>query len=438
LRSPSPFAWLLRKEWRELMASRAWWVLAGLTGPLVGLSFINGVRAFSEVSAGAGTGCGLACAPLVGIWGPTFGAYEISAAFLLPFVAIRLLANDRQSGAMTIEMQGPMSASARILAKAIVLLTGWMLTGLAAIVAIALWKSYGGHADATEITAVALGHLLNGALTIALAMAIAAVTDHPSTAAIIALAITIGTWVIDFAAAIEGGIWTTIAGYTPTAIVTLFQHALVQTNVTVIAILAIAAALGIAVFGIEIGRSVRERAWRSTWLASTALVAILAATTLRGSWDASESRQNSFGEPEQEALEALPAPLAIDIHLSPQDPRRRQFERGPLAKLKRATPYLKVTYSARTSSGLYEQTDNGYGEIRYTMAGRSETTRVITDEGALETIFDVAKMTPPSESDAPYMGHPFTGRAAGAPLVFYGIWPVLAIAAGMWTARRHA
>ena len=237
MRSRSPFAWLLRKEWRELMASRAWWVLLTLTGPLVGLSFIQGVRAFSEVSEGAGAGCGAACAPLIGVWGPTFGAYEISAAFLLPFVAIRMVSGDRQSGALVIEMQRPIGAITRIAAKALVLLAGWTLTGLAALVAVALWKSYGGAASSSEIMVVALGHFLNGALTIALGLVIAASTDHPSTAAIVTLAITIGTWIIDFAAAIQGGIWATIARFTPTAMVSMFQHALIQTNVLMIAIM---------------------------------------------------------------------------------------------------------------------------------------------------------------------------------------------------------
>ena len=333
------------------MASRAWWVLLALTGPLVGLSFIEGVRSFSEISEGAGTGCGAVCAPLVGIWGPTFGAYEISAAFLLPFVAIRMLAGDRHSGALIIEMQRPVTEFTRIGAKALVLLVGWTLTGLAAITAIALWKSYSGHAYAPEILVVAFGHVLNGALTIALGLAIAAVTDHPSTAAIITLAITIGTWIVNVAAAIQGGFWTTVAGFTPTAMVATFQHALIQVNVLAIGLILIALGLAIASIGLQIGLPTTNRAMRSLGAVGAAAILVIAATAIRGSADASESRLNSFGEPEQEALESLKAPLTIDVHLSPQDPRRRQFERGPLAKLRRVVPNLVVTYSARTSSG---------------------------------------------------------------------------------------
>ena len=96
------FVVLLGKEWRELMASRAWWVLLLVMGPLVGVSFITAVRTYAEASGlnGTAVGVGEAFSPLVGIWAPTFSACELAAAFLLPFVAIRVVSGDRQSGAV--------------------------------------------------------------------------------------------------------------------------------------------------------------------------------------------------------------------------------------------------------------------------------------------------------------------------------------------------
>ena len=108
MRSPrSAFAWLLDKEWRELVASRAWWVLLLAMGPLVGVSFISSVRTYAEVSGlnGTAAGVGEAFSPLIGVWAPTFSACELAAVFLLPFVAIRLVAGDRQSGALKLELQ---------------------------------------------------------------------------------------------------------------------------------------------------------------------------------------------------------------------------------------------------------------------------------------------------------------------------------------------
>jgi len=70
-----PFVVLLGKEWRELMASRAWWVMLLVIGPLVGMSFISAVTAYGELSGVNGTaaGVGEAFSPLVGIWAPTSG-----------------------------------------------------------------------------------------------------------------------------------------------------------------------------------------------------------------------------------------------------------------------------------------------------------------------------------------------------------------------------
>ena len=48
------FGWLVRKEWRDLMASRSWWVMLVLMGPLVGVSFISAVRTYGELSGAGG------------------------------------------------------------------------------------------------------------------------------------------------------------------------------------------------------------------------------------------------------------------------------------------------------------------------------------------------------------------------------------------------
>jgi hypothetical protein len=94
LHSPSrAFLWLLDKEWRELVVSKAWWVLLLAMGPLVGVSFISAVHTYAEVSGlnGSAAGVGEALSPLIGVWAPTFSALELAAVFLLPFVAIRLV-----------------------------------------------------------------------------------------------------------------------------------------------------------------------------------------------------------------------------------------------------------------------------------------------------------------------------------------------------------
>src|SRR6059036_1871592 len=138
------YVWLLKKEYRELVASRAWWVMLLAMGPLVGVTFISAVRTYAEASGlnGTSTGVGEAFSPLIGVWAPTFSACELAAAFLLPFVAIRLVGGDRQSGALKLELQHPMPAIGRIAAKTIVLVAAWILASAAPLIAIVMWISY--------------------------------------------------------------------------------------------------------------------------------------------------------------------------------------------------------------------------------------------------------------------------------------------------------
>jgi ABC-2 type transport system permease protein len=436
----APYVWLLRKEYRELVASRAWWVLLLAIGPLVGITFISAARTYAEASGLNGTalGVGEAFSPLVGIWAPTFSACEVAAVFLLPFVAIRLVAADGQSGALKIEMQHPMASFARVSAQALVLFAAWLVASLAPLAAIALWKSYGGSVHAPELGAVMLGHLLNAGLTIALAAAAAAATEHPSTAAIVTLSVTVGTWILNFIAAVQGGVWERIAGYTPPAMVANFQHGLIRLDAVLVSAALIVAGLTLAAIWQRLGVSIRRRVNESVVLAATTAAAVVAFSFAFPSWDLSENRMNSFSRADEEALARIPAPLRIEVHLAPEDPRRVDLEHKAIAKLRRVVPGLRVDYVSATSIGLFEQTSPHYGEIWYESGGRREMSRATTAEAALETIYDVAGVTPPPDDDgALFGGHPLAVPPKGAAAVFYGIWPSVVVASAFIVRRRY-
>ena len=63
----------------------------------------------------------------------------------------------------------------------------------------------------------------------------ASLAEHPSTAAILTLGITVGTWIVNFFGAVQGGWWERAAGYTPAAMVAEFQHGLVRLDAVLIA-----------------------------------------------------------------------------------------------------------------------------------------------------------------------------------------------------------
>ena len=281
--------------------------------------------------------------------------------------------------------------------------------------------------------------MLNAALTIALAAAAASFTEHPSTAAILTLTVTVGSWIVNFLAAIHGGLWERAAAYTPTAMVTQFQHGLVRLDVVLLAIAFMATGLALAAIWIRLGTALRRRVYESAGVIAATMLVIWACTFANASWDTSENRMNSFSRSDEQALRQIRPPLYIEAHLAPEDPRRFDFEHRAISKLRRILPKLYVQYVSSTSIGLFEQTNPHYGEIWYELGGQKAVNRITTPEGVLETIYSLAGVSRPPESDDDvFRGHPLSVRPNGAALVFYGIWPLLAGCIGVAVLRRHS
>src|SRR5438067_7705868 len=125
-------------------------------------------------------------------------------------------------------MQPGMHICSQVTSYAMISALVWLISMLPAISAIPLWNWYCGAVYAPEMFALISGHILNAGLTIALGAAAGAVAEHPSTAAILTLGVTVGTWIVNFFGAIQGGFWERAAEYTPAAMVAEFQHALVR------------------------------------------------------------------------------------------------------------------------------------------------------------------------------------------------------------------
>ena len=444
---PSPrrsaLAWLFAKEWRELCASRAYWVLLVVIGPLAGVSFISAVTAYGELSGANGTaeGVGQAFSPLTGVWAPTFSACELAAAFLLPFVAIRLVSGDRQSGALKIEMQHPLSSWSRLLVKGAVLMIGWLIATAAPAIGVVLWASYGGHIDVPELLAVIAGHILNGGLTIALAATAAALTEHPATAAIVTLTVTVGTWLVNFAAAVNGGWWERAAAFTPTAMVAEFQRGLLRADITLAALILISGLLALAAVWLRIGIALPARLRASVVIVAIAALAVAGAAQVRASWDVSESRGNSFSLADEAAMRTIRGGLKVRAHFAPEDPRRSDLEYRGLRKLRRALPNADIEYVAATSTGLFEQANDQYGEVWYELDGRRVVSRITTAEGVRDAVFDVANLQLPPGSQPEeeiFRGFPLATRPRGAAAVFFGVWPVVIVVIAFAVQRRKS
>lgn len=439
MRSPNA-AQLLAKEWRELIASRSYWLLLLMIGPLAGHGFITAVAFYAEASGSGGGPAALAqgLTPLDGILSPTFGAYDLAATFLFPFVAIRMIAAEKQSGGLKLLLQLPGSLATKVGAKALVLLGGWIVTLAPGLLAIVLWKFYGGHLYAPETLNLLLGHFLRAMLSAGIAFTAAALAENAASAAIVTLGFTVGTWALDFIAAGRGGFLQQLAAYTPTATLRLFEHGLLRLNIVLAMVALSVAGFALATIWLHTGRT-----WRISLLGTLTLGLIVAfvivgANSVRASWDASENRRNSFSRADEAALAQIPQPLRITVFLSPEDPRLTDFEQNVLRKLRRVLPKLEVEYSGTSRTGLFEKPEEHYGEIWYAMGGQKIMERSTIEEVVLEQIYKLAAISPPARSDEnTFSGYPLTVRARGAAWLFYGLWPLL-IVAMWWMINRRS
>jgi ABC-type transport system involved in multi-copper enzyme maturation permease subunit len=114
--------------------------------PLVGYSFFQAVSLYGEASTAALQSPVLASSlsPLDGILVPTLGSFYVAVTLLFPFVAIRALGQEKETGALRLLVQLPYRPSTLVSAKLAAVLAAWTLASIPALSALVLWRILGG------------------------------------------------------------------------------------------------------------------------------------------------------------------------------------------------------------------------------------------------------------------------------------------------------
>ncbi len=421
---------LFRLDLGELVAARSYWLLLAMIGPLVGQAFITAVASYAEASGAGGGPAALAqgLSPLDGIVVPTFGAYDLAVTFLLPFVAIRLLAAERESGAALLLAQSRVGLPARLAVKLGVLGLGGLGAAIPGLLALALWRSYGGHLGGAETANVLLGHLLHALLATGIAFAAAAVCRSSASAAIATLGLTVGGWALDFIAAGRSGWIAEAARFTPAAALRQFEQG--DLSIALLTALAVATlgALGFAAFELDLYAGPKSRHTRAVLALVLAIGGIAGVSTFRAGWDLSEDRRSSFPRADEAALSRIEQPVRVSANLAAEDPRLTDLERNVLSKLRRVLPDFSVTLAAAGRSGLFDGPE--YGEVWYQVGDRRAMLRSTIEPVVLAQLYELAGVAPPaplaSEFDPAYPGYPLAASPRGAAPLFYIAWPLVA------------
>ena len=434
----APLRPLLAKEIREVFGGRSLWTMLLLLCPLIGYSFFQAVSLYSEASSAALQSPVLAnsLSPFDGILVPTLGSFYVAVTLLFPFVAIRVLGQEKESGALRLLVQLPYRIPALVLMKLVAIILAWIFASIPALSALAVWLGLGGHLSLGETSTLLFGHLLYGTLVGALALFTAAIAESAATAAIIALAVTIGSWVLDFTLAGQPGLLAWVAKLSLTQTLRPFEQGLLSSGLVLGIVSVISSLVALASVWLPPGVPYGQKLRRSVPFI-LAVAAVLAVATQAGwSVDVTEDRRNSFSTADQQLLATLKLPLVVTVRLAPEDPRYAALQRNVLSKLERAMPNVSVTLAGTRQYPAAGSGDDSYGEIEYVYGDRSDVSRSTSPREALPLIYGLAGVSQPSPtSGGEYPGYPLVASATAAFLWFFGALPLL-IASCWWWSRR--
>lgn len=431
-----PLRPLLAKELAEIASGRALWTMLLLVCPLIGYSFAQAVSLYSEASRAAlqTPAAASTLSPLDGILVPTFGSFYVAVTLLFPFVAIRVLGQEKESGALRLLVQLPYRSSTLILMKLAAVLAAWTLASIPVLSALAVWALLGGHLAASETANLVFGHSLYGLLVGAIALFAATISDSSATAAIVALAATIGSWVLDFTLAGASGLSAWVAQLSLTQTLRSFEQGLLSAGLVVGILAVIAGLAALSSVWLPPGTPTRVKFFRSVACALLTIAALGLASQIRISVDVTEDRRNSFAPADQKLLATLRLPLIITVNLAPEDPRYVDLRRNVLGKLERAMPNVSIVLAGgRQDVG---GTSDSYGRIEYAYGDRSDVSRSTSPREILPLLYALAEAKQPAQvAAADYPGYPLVVNADATLLWFFCGLPLL-IAFGWWRSRQ--
>src|SRR5205823_2860207 len=156
------------------------------------------------------------------------------------------------------------------------------------------WELFGGHLALAETSNLLLGHFTYGLLIGAIALFAAAIADSSATAAIIALAFTIGSWVLDFTLAGQPGILEWVSRLSLTQVLHPFEQGVLSLGLLVGVCAIVVGLVLLASIWLVPGTTARSKLIASFVCGAVAAAVPLLAAQLATSVDVTEDRRNSF------------------------------------------------------------------------------------------------------------------------------------------------
>ncbi len=186
---------LFKKEFHNLFTAPSTWVMLALLQFIFGWFFLARLDDYLQVQAQLAQ-MDNAPGATVSIASPLASVLALMLMMLIPLFTMRLIAEERRNRTWVLLATSPISATHIVLGKFLGLLAALTLVIVASVLMMCV-LSLGTHADYGLILSNAFGLWLLAASYAALGLYLSSLTQQPIAAAISALAISFGLWMLD-------------------------------------------------------------------------------------------------------------------------------------------------------------------------------------------------------------------------------------------------
>jgi hypothetical protein len=433
----------VRRELAIALRAPAPWLAAALGALVVGHGFVLAIDLYTAASRSVTAGALMAreLDPLLGVARPTFGGAAFCLTLLGPLVGARVLAVEAERRTLQARLLAVGSPLRIVVAK---IFAAWLALALLVapvVCTLALWWGVGGRLGVAEAVTLLCGGLLHALLLACVCTAAAAWTRGVAQAATLALAASLGAWVLDAAGEFAAITWLApLAWLSSTSRLQPFEQGLVLPGALVWLGCACIGATALAYVGLRRDARRSRRVAAAAAIAIATVLGLMASDGLRGGWDTSDARRWSFPPALQRALEALPGPIELEIYLDREDSRRVQLERDVLRRLQLARPDASIRFPIdEATDPLLAVRDEDYGKLEIRVAGASTRTWSTSRKEVVEQIFTAAGEPLGAWEYSSYPGHPCiiegSQRRTLGWLAYLAL-PLGCVAVGLWTVRR--
>lgn len=200
---------IAHKEFRSLFVVPSTWLILGALQFIFAWFFLARLDAFLQVQSQLAQ---LANAPgaTLAVAAPLFGTIALILMMLIPIFTMRLIAEERHNQTLALLMSAPVSDTHIVVGKFIGLML-FLLLIIASCMLMMLTLAAGTQLDAGLLLTNALGLILLAASYVALGLYISSLTAQPVVAAIGALAIFFGLWLVEVSAVDNDNTWRALA-----------------------------------------------------------------------------------------------------------------------------------------------------------------------------------------------------------------------------------